>query len=119
MANRSALILPITITAIGLGLLLSELKLLPSVNWLWSISLGVAGIAVLFAGGLNKVTFVVGPWLMLASIASVLRQTGRLSLDIEAPIMFIALGVLWFLAVVLPLRTPQWLSAPARGKGSA
>jgi hypothetical protein len=117
MAKRSALVVPIVITALGVGLLLSQLKLLPDVNWLWTISLAVAGLGVLIAGGLNRFTFVVGPWLLLASLGSVLRQTGSLRTELEAPILFIALGVLWLLAVVLPLRTPAWFRPSGRAAG--
>ncbi len=49
-------------------------------------------------GGVNKVTIVLGPIFIMASLLSILRQNGRLELNIEIPILVICMGVLMLLA---------------------
>jgi len=106
--------LPILIIALGVGWLLTTMNVLPGVNWVWISALGAAGLLALALGGLDRVTIVVGPILLVASFFSLLRQTGRLSAEIEVPCLVIAIGVLLLLSRVLPLREPAWLQPPAR-----
>jgi hypothetical protein len=106
---KAGLIVPILIILVGVAWLLNTLQVLPGVDWMWTGGLGVCGVLILAVGGVNKLTFTVGPFLLLGSILSVLRQTGRLSIDIEMPVLFILFGVLLFLAHVLPLPTPEFL----------
>jgi len=47
-----------------------------------------------------------GSFLIVSSVFSVLRQTGRLRVDLEMPILFISVGVLLLLAHLLGLKTP-------------
>ena len=72
-----------------------------------AIGRALAGIATLAWHGINRVTAVVGPFLIAASIASALRQTGAIALNTELPILVIVLGVLMLAAVVLPLQNPK------------
>jgi hypothetical protein len=64
------------------------------VDWIWTLGLAVAGILVIALGERNKLTFVIGPFLVISSLFSVFRQTGRLRIELEMPILFIVLGVL-------------------------
>jgi hypothetical protein len=57
----------------------------------------------------DKLTVVVVPLLILASIASVLRQTGRISANYEIPALVIAAGLLILLSHLLPVPPPAWL----------
>ncbi|MFN0012393.1 MAG: hypothetical protein ACKVS8_12210 [Phycisphaerales bacterium] len=108
-------VLPLLVVAVGLGWLLTNLHIIPGVNWLWTGGLGVVGLLTLALSGIDRFSVVVGPFFVLASIASILRQTGRLSVDIEVPGLFIAFGVLWLLAMLLPLKQPSWLLQPPAG----
>ena len=103
------LIIPFLIIAIGVIWLLNVLKLLPDIDWFWTIGLAAAGILSMVTGGLNKVTVVVGPFLLIASVSSVLRQTGRLHLNYEIPILVIIFGLLILISQILPLKTPEML----------
>jgi hypothetical protein len=62
------------------------------VNWFWTGGLAAAGVLALAVGGLNRLAVVAGPFLMAASVCSVLRQTGRLPAAQEFPILTIVLG---------------------------
>jgi hypothetical protein len=77
------------------------------VDWLWSGGLGVAGILFLAARGIHKFTFVIGSFLLISGVCSILRQTGKLRPDIELPILFIIFGGLILVTMLLPPRTPE------------
>src|SRR5262245_54489346 len=115
---KAGLIVPVLIIVVGVAWLLNTLQVLPGVDWMWTAGLGVCGVLILAVGGVNKLTFTVGPFLLIGSVLSVLRQTGRLSMNLEMPVLFILFGVLLLLAHVLPLRTPAFLEpeAPAEKK---
>ena len=98
MKSREGLFVPLLIIAVGLGWLLNSLNVLPDVNWLWASILGGCGIALLFVFGVNQLTFVVGPFLILASILFVLSQTGKIATAVEFPVLFIAFGLFFLLS---------------------
>ena len=106
--SRGSIVVPILIITFGVGALLSAAGVAPGVDWIWTLGLAVAGILSL-VGGIDKVTVVVGPFLLIASLLSVLRQTGRLSIAIEVPMLVIVFGVLMLVARVAPIPTPAWL----------
>jgi hypothetical protein len=97
------IITPILLITVGIAWLLSAMDVIPQVNWVWVLGLGVSGILVLVVGGITKTTFVVGPTLIICSVFSILRQMGKLSPNYEVPILVIIIGVLMLLASVLPL----------------
>jgi hypothetical protein len=101
------IILAVLVIALGIAWLLNTLEIIPGVDWLWSGGLGIAGILFLAAKGLNKFTFVIGSFLLISSVCSVLRQTGRLRPDIELPVLFIVFGALILVSMLLPLCTPE------------
>lgn len=103
------LALPVLVMAIGVGWLLTNLNILPGVNWVWTGGLGVLGVATLAVCGIDRFTAVMGPFFIISSVASILRQTGRVSMDVEVPGLFIAFGALWMLSAMLPLPSPKWL----------
>jgi hypothetical protein len=46
---------------------------------------------------------------LLASILSILRQTGRLGVNIEIPVLVIAAGLLMLVALMRFIPVPRWL----------
>src|SRR5687767_10469203 len=112
---RKTLVAPILVITVGVAWLLMTLNVIAPVNWVWTLGLAVGGIVTLVAGGIDRLSIVAGPLLLLASLASVLRQTGRLSIEHEVPCLVIALGVLMLIGRILNLPAPTWMkeqSAP-------
>jgi len=103
------LLIPILVVLVGTAWFLNVLGVLPAVNWVWTIGLAATGILALLLGGINRLTFVMGPFLLVASVFSILRQTGRISSDTEVPILTIILGALWLAGTLLRLPVPEAL----------
>lgn len=101
--------LAILLIAIGIAWLLNVCNIIPDINWIWTVGLGVAGILILAIAGINQVSFLVGPILITSAILSALRQTGILKLDIEVPILVITFGVLLLLSYLFKLPPPRYL----------
>jgi hypothetical protein len=110
------LITPILIITIGVGWLLSTMGVMPAVSWVWTLGLAVAGILSFVTAGWNKLTVVVGPLLLAASLFSLLRQTGRLMFAQEIPILTILLGVLLLVARSKKIPMPAWIDGAAYRK---
>ena len=102
-------VVPILVIVVGIGLLLNVQGIIPQVNWVWTCALAAVGILTLVVGGFDKLTVVVGPFLIVSSICSLLRQTDKLSVDKEVPILTIVLGVLLLIVHVARLPTPEVL----------
>jgi len=77
------------------------------VDWLWTGGLAVVGILMLVIGTIDKLKGVLGPFLIIASICSILRQTERLSIDKEIPILVIVLGILLVIVNVINFPAPE------------
>jgi hypothetical protein len=107
--QRTAIIAPVLIIGVGIGWLLNVLDFLHTVEWVWPVSLAVGAILAVVFGGANKLTFVLCPFLLVSSMFSVLRQVGRLRVNLEVPCLVILIGVLWLVAEILKLPTPEWL----------
>lgn len=103
------LITPILTIIVGLTWLLNTLNIIPGVDWAWSIGLATVGILSVAVGGFNKVSIVTGPFLIIASVFSVMRQTGRINIDLEVPILVIVLGVLMLISQLSKLQLPDAL----------
>lgn len=114
--NTKSLAAPILIIALGVGWLLTAQNVVPGVNWVWILALGVTGLLILLVGGIDKVTIVIGPFLVAATIFSILRQTGRISVDTEVPSLVITFGTLMLLAKILPIPLPFWITDPPKPK---
>lgn len=100
---------PILITAVGVGWLLTALALIPGVQWAWVFGLAALGAVLLSLEGANKFSFVVGPSLILGAFLSILRQVGFVGVDTEVPVLTISVGVLWTVANLLLLPRPSWI----------
>jgi hypothetical protein len=126
--DKKSLILPILLIAVGVGWLLGTLGVMPHIDWVWTLGLAVAGLLSFIVGGLDKVTVVIGPFFIMASLLSVLRQTGRLPLNVEVPVLVILAGVLLLIARFPAIPVPDWVihqtaaaqrtSQPRQGDGS-
>ena len=112
--NRKTLVVPVLLIALGTGWLLTAAGVAPGVSWVWILGLAAVGVMTLVAGGIDKLTIVVGPLFILASVLSMLRQTGRLHIDFEVPILVIAAGVLLLVARSPALPMPDYVVARPR-----
>ncbi len=112
LGNKKSIAVSCLIITLGIGWLLTSQSIMPGVDWVWVLGLGVVGVLVLAMGGLDKVTVVVGPFLIFATFLSILRQTGRLTVETEVPVLVIIVGVLTLVSTLLPLPGPRWLNAP-------
>ena len=107
-SNRGSVWLPWLLITLGVAWLLSTLGFVPKIDWLWTLGLAVVGLLTLATGGINKFSIVVGPFFLLASLLSVLRQTGLLTLNLEVPVLLIAVGLLMLVARLESIPSPRW-----------
>lgn len=107
--DKKTLILPLLIISIGSGWLLTTLGIVPGINWIWTLGLAVVGLLSFAVSGIDKSTVVIGPFFLIASCLSVLRQTGRITLDVEVPILVIVIGCLLLVARSKSIPIPDWV----------
>jgi len=108
--TRGPLILAILIITVGVGWLLTAWGYAPGINWIWTLGLGVIGVLTfVLSGGIDKLSIVIGPFFLVGSMLSVLRQTERLSIDLELPILVILICVLIFIAQLSIVPLPNWV----------
>lgn len=105
------LVVPILTVIVGVTWLLNVLAIIPGVDWMWTVGLAAVGILTMAVGGINKLTLVIGPFLMVASVCSLLRQTHRLLVDREIPVLVITLGVLMLISQISRLPMPKALQS--------
>ena len=108
-SNKSGLVLPFLIITVGVGWLLTTLGVAPQINWVWTLGLAVVGFTTFAVSGVDKASVVIGTLFLLASLFSVLRQTGKLQLDTEVPILVIATGVLLLIVRSSRIPVPSWI----------
>jgi len=111
--NKMSVIIPILMITVGIGWLLTVHQVMPGVDWVWILGLAVVGILAMVVGGINKVTLVVGPFLLICTVTSLLRQTGRLPVDTEVPSLVILAGLLGLAVRFLPVPPPDWFTEVA------
>jgi hypothetical protein len=108
--DNKTLLIPILLITVGTGWLLTTVGVAPGIDWVWTLGLAVVGLLTFAMGGFDKVTVVIGPFFILASCLSILRQTGRLHLDVEVPILVIIAGILLMVARMPAIPIPKWLA---------
>ncbi|MFN6127530.1 MAG: hypothetical protein ACK6DC_03925 [Planctomycetota bacterium] len=108
--DKRTLLLPILLITIGVGWLFGNLGIAPSIDWIWTLGLAAAGLLTIAVGGIDKVTMVIGPFFLAASCLSVMRQTGKLPLDLELPILVILSGILLLIVRHPSIPSPKWMS---------
>lgn len=96
----------------GLGWLLNVMQVVADIDWVWTLGLAWVGFMVFILLGVDKVTFVAGSLLLVMSFFSVMRQTGKLPINYEVPILTILAGVLILVSHLAPLPRPKWLVPP-------
>ena len=102
-------VVPVLIIVVGLGWLLNVLAIIPQIEWIWSLGMAAVGILTIAVGGFDRLTIVIGPFLAISAIFSVLRQTNNITVEKELPILTVSLGVLLLLAYLLKLPTSTLL----------
>ena len=102
-SRKPAIAISFLIIALGVAWLLNAMRIAPNLDWIWIIGLGVSGILLLTVTRLDRFNFIAGVSLIVSSVLAALRQSGRLTINIEAPVLFITVGILLFLAQLLPL----------------
>ncbi len=117
--SSKTLIFPLLLITIGLGWLLTTLGVAPGIDWVWTLSLAAMGLLAFFIAGCDKITIVVGPFFFIASVLSVLRQTGRLRVDVEIPVLVIVAGVLLLIARSPAGPIPKWVTEQSELSSSA
>ena len=110
-------LIPIVIIILGTMWLLNVLGVVADVDWVLSGGLAGTGVLILVFGGMDKVTMAAGPWLLVASVTSLLRATGRLEFSHEVPILTVVLGALLLLVESLKLPLPMWLREEEKPEG--
>jgi len=108
-SNKSTLIVPVLLITLGTGWLLTALGIGPGIDWAWTLGVALVGVLTFALGGVDKVTIVAGPFFILASCLSLLRQMDKLRIDTEVPILVIATGALLLIARMKSVPTPIWL----------
>jgi uncharacterized membrane protein len=114
MKPDKTIVLPVLLIAIGAGWLLTVLGVAPGIDWIWTFGLAVVGFLAFVVGGFDKVTFVTGTFFIVTSCLSVLRQTGRITIDVEVPILVIVAGVLLLIARHSAIPVPRWIIEPPK-----
>lgn len=93
-------LISLLIVAIGVAWLLNTLHFIGGVDWIWTMFLGAAGLMTLAWGKINKLTFVMGLFLLVGALCSILRQTNVLQPEVEVPALVIVFGLLFLIAQV-------------------
>ncbi len=118
--SKGALALSLLIITLGTGWLLTAIGFGPDLNWIWILGLGILGVLMfLGSGGVDKASIVIGPFFLLSSGLSMMRQSGHLSIDLEIPILIIIIGVLLLIAQSRMIPAPSWfvpLEPPTRNE---
>lgn len=113
---RKTLVFAFLLIFLGTGWLFTNLGVFPEIDWVWTMCLAGIGLTVFAAGAFDKLTFVVGSFFLGASGLSLLRQTGRI--NIEIPPLTILVGVLLLIARHPAAPVPRWLlERPASQNG--
>lgn len=99
---------------------MTALDYAPGINWVWTLCLAAVGIlSFVLSGGFDKVNLVIGPLFLLASLLSILRQQKVLAIEIELPVLVLALGVLLLVAQLPVVPLPGWFGSPRKSESGS
>jgi hypothetical protein len=107
--SRNALVVAILLITLGTAWLLEIHHIGAPVSWPWPMLLTVIGALFLLVYGLNKITVVLGPFLIIGAVTNVLCQVNWMSVRSVIPSLVVAAGVLILLAYLLPLPLPEFM----------
>jgi len=104
----------VSMLTIGLGAawLLNLFPTLPNAGWVWTMGLGVSGMLILALCGINKLTVVTGPLLIIVATMTAMQMMGRMQSHQQVPMLMVALGALMLLSSMAPVPLPGWMYAP-------
>ena len=114
-SKRATMIFPIILLVFGGCLMLQSYAILPKRGDLWSIALALIGVLTFVVGRFNKSTIVIGPFFLIASLLSVLRQHADLAFEREVPLIFMTIGVLMLIARSDAIPDSPWMD-PKEGR---
>jgi hypothetical protein len=111
IAKRATVAVPVLVITFGVGWLMQahEVGGPPAVGWIWVLMSAVLGVVVVAVAGLDKLTAVLGPMLVLIGLLIYLFQRGLLDLRTEVPLAIIVLGALMLGSRLSNLPRPNWL----------
>ena len=112
--DKKTLILPVLLIAVGVGWLLTELEIMPGIDWVWILGLAGCGMLAFLVCGFNKVTLVVGAFFLVASCLALARQVGWMQMNVEMPVLVLIAGVLLLLARHPSIPAPEWMLEASR-----
>jgi len=101
-SKNPAIAISFFVIALSVAWLLNIMGVIPGRIWLWSGGLGVLGILLLAFSRFDRFSFVIGSSLIVSSVLCVLRETGKLELNLDAPVLFLTVGLLSLFAQILP-----------------
>src|SRR5690242_15860852 len=88
------LAIPTLTIALGIAWLLNVQGYFPRIDWLWTIGLAAAGLLTFISMRFDRFSFVLGSFLLICSVFSVLRQTEAITVNQELPLLVVAFGAL-------------------------
>lgn len=113
--SKTEIVVPVLLLMVGIGWLLSNLDIIQDVVFAWPLGLAAAGGLTLALQGINKGSIVIGPFLIVAAVMSLLRQMDKLEWKVELPCLVIALGALLIIANLASI--PSGLEQGGRPNG--
>ncbi len=108
--DKKSMAIAILIITLGSGWLLTTLGVGTTIYWVWTMGLAVSGLLIFLASGIDKVSVVLGPFLIFSSILSILRQQERLRVDVELPVLVIMTGILLLISGLKRIPAPKWFA---------
>lgn len=115
--DKRSLCIAMLLITVGTGWLLGAIGIAPRIDWIWTLGLAMVGLLTMAVNGIDKITAVISPFFLLASGFSLLRQTNRLSLEVEVPLLVIGAGILLLVARLRIVPVPKWLAANSSEPG--
>jgi len=88
---------PLLIITAGTGWLLNSSAFQPEVDWTFMLLIAMFGI-IFMINGINRISVICGPWLIIASLLYYLRKTAIINDSISWPILVIVLGILMMIS---------------------
>jgi hypothetical protein len=102
-------VIALLIIAIGMGWLLTSMNFGGGIDWIYTIAIAAAGVVTFALSKFNKISFVIGSFLIICSIMSLVRQMKMIKSEIEVPVLVVAFGVLVLIASTPFIPMPQFV----------
>ncbi len=108
--TRKLMAIPIIIIVLGLAWLMMAAHWGEDIDWVQAAALALVALVSWLLSGIDKVTVVVIPWFLLASVCSLLHDTGTLDINLIVPVLTVAFGCLVLLALLLKVPRPTFMT---------